>query len=142
MVVQAIETLWKGAKFTTQSIVGLTKVAFSPNDPIPQTKMHPRMPPSMNTPGEIIRMYSWRHNWRVLPGIRHLMIITPAVIWFLFYYIPSGPRNEELFENAHHQLMTGEHMYRHARQKDQDSKYFEKYDPLRNVRKEIVEYKL
>lgn len=54
MVVGFIERFWKGTKFTAETIGGMTRVFFSPNEPIPPPKLHSRMGPTVTFPGQVV----------------------------------------------------------------------------------------
>jgi len=58
MVVQTIDAFWKGLKWSAMTLRGATVVFFSPNDPIPPPKMHPRMMAMPRTIGEYVCSFS------------------------------------------------------------------------------------
>jgi hypothetical protein len=107
-------------------------------------------------------MYPWRHNWRNVPAFHYLLVCAIVTYYVEYHVIQSLPRHHlarhEILEGEHGLnavcallslildictvFLQVEHMHLHHKQNIQDKLYFEKYDPLRTVRKELIENKL
>ncbi|CAD5218526.1 unnamed protein product [Bursaphelenchus okinawaensis] len=120
------------AKFTGGTIKGAALVLARPSDPIPETKLHPRMPARPFTTPEWLRMLSWRHIWQKIPIARFYVFSALIVFGVFKFLVPIKPRHVIMYktgkEDGHHHEV--EHWYG-VRQKKQDALYWAKYDPFR-----------
>ena len=79
-------------------------------------------------------MWSWRHSYIYMLHVRLLIIVVPVGLLIINYGLFPMPRNKlalKDLEHAYHHLECCDH---NMRQNEQDKIYFQKYDPLRNVR--------
>jgi len=129
-----LSKLWNAGKWTAETVRGAAVVLASPNAPIPETKLHPRMPARPSTIPEFIRMLSWRHMWQWQPAIRLLVFSAMIVFSVEFFLIPVKPRHLVMLSQGkeNHHKHEREHMYGRF-QKRQDELYFAKYDPFRKA---------
>lgn len=52
-----VERIWNAGKWTAETVRGAVVVLFSPNAPIPSSKLHPRMMAMPWTPGEWVDVW-------------------------------------------------------------------------------------
>ncbi|KAI1715014.1 CRE-RIL-1 protein [Ditylenchus destructor] len=122
------------AKWTGETVKGAAREAVS-KDPIPPTKMHPRMMAWPLTPQQWFRMLHWRFHWQYHPQIR-MVVLSAAIYLFVSEVVfKAAPHkkflDQEAKEKEHkHELDT----FHSVRQKEQDKIYFQKHDPLKHTR--------
>ncbi|MFH4979964.1 hypothetical protein AB6A40_006673 [Gnathostoma spinigerum] len=124
--------LLDAAKYVAETVKGATIVLFSPNAPIPPSKLVPFMPARPWTAQEWFRMWSWRYCWKYLPIFR-FYIYSAIIVYGIFKFVlPIKPRHRimhsEMYKNSHHHEVE---FWYGIRQKIQDKLYFEKYNPLK-----------
>ncbi|KAI6216224.1 CRE-RIL-1 protein [Aphelenchoides fujianensis] len=115
----------EAGKWTLETIRGAAVTLASPNAPIPETKLHPRMPARPWTAPEWFRMTSWRHIWMYAPVFRYY-IYSGIILYGAFkLLVPLKPRHKIMYtkgkDEAHHHEV--EH-WAGFRQKLQDKEYF------------------
>uniref|UniRef100_A0A7E4VPT8 COX6C domain-containing protein n=1 Tax=Panagrellus redivivus TaxID=6233 RepID=A0A7E4VPT8_PANRE len=127
-----VSKVWEATKWTAETVRGAAVVLASPNAPVPESQLHPRMPARPWTAGEWVRMTSWRHMWKYLPVLRYYVYSGFILYGAYKFLLPIKPHHKVLYSqgkiDAHHHEV--EHWYG-IRQKVQDKEYFAKYDPLR-----------
>uniref|UniRef100_A0A915CIH0 Uncharacterized protein n=2 Tax=Parascaris univalens TaxID=6257 RepID=A0A915CIH0_PARUN len=121
-------------KYTAETVKGAVVVLFSPNAPIPASKLDPFMPARPWTAQEWFRMWSWRHCWKYLPVFRYYIYSGFIMYGFYKFILPVKPRHKiihhQIYDNMHHHEVE----YWHGiRQKRQDAEYFRKYNPLKKA---------
>uniref|UniRef100_A0A915ER09 Transmembrane protein n=1 Tax=Ditylenchus dipsaci TaxID=166011 RepID=A0A915ER09_9BILA len=123
------------AKNVADVLKGAATVLTSPNQAVPSTKVHPRMPAWPMTLPEYIRMQPWRYMWMYTPGFRLYVFSSAAVAMLFIFGMKSSPsqqvQQKKAAEDAHHHHVD---MFLHKSQKAADQVYFEKHDPLRHTR--------
>uniref|UniRef100_A0AC34F6B5 Uncharacterized protein n=1 Tax=Panagrolaimus sp. ES5 TaxID=591445 RepID=A0AC34F6B5_9BILA len=126
--------VWEATKWTAETARGAAYVLASPGQPIPDSKLHPRMPARPWTAAEWLRMASWRHMWQYLPVMRNYVFAGFILYGVYKFVLPIKPHHKVLYkkgkEDAHHHEV--EHWYG-IRQKNQDKEYFKKYNPMRKA---------
>ncbi|KAI6189496.1 Protein CBR-RIL-1 [Aphelenchoides bicaudatus] len=125
-----VDKLVSFGRSTVEIVFGGAKTLVSPNEPIPATKLHPRMPPRPFTGAEWFRMLSWRYMWRYQPVLRYYVFSVCIVLGVFKFLVPLKPRHKIMYnkgkdDSHHHEI---EH-WAGFRQKEQDKLYFKKYAP-------------
>uniref|UniRef100_A0AC35TJH2 ATP synthase subunit f, mitochondrial n=1 Tax=Rhabditophanes sp. KR3021 TaxID=114890 RepID=A0AC35TJH2_9BILA len=121
-------------QFTGETVKGAALVLANPNAKIPESKIVSHMPARPFTGPEWLRMWSWRHNWKLLPVFRYYVFSGMIVYGIFKFVLPIKPRHgiqyTQGYENSHHHEV--EHWYGY-RQQVQDALYFKKYNPLKKA---------
>lgn len=100
------EKVWAASKWTAETARGAAVTLVSPNAPIPESALHPRMPARPWTAAEWVgyhslitniylhkifqlRMASWRHMWRYLPVMRYYVFSGFILYGVYKFVLPS-----------------------------------------------------
>uniref|UniRef100_A0A1I7XK60 Uncharacterized protein n=1 Tax=Heterorhabditis bacteriophora TaxID=37862 RepID=A0A1I7XK60_HETBA len=127
-----VSKVFGAVKWTTETAKGAIQVLASPNNPVPATDLHPRMPARPWTVPEYIRMWSWRHCWKYIPVFR-FYVFSGFILYGVFnFLLPIKPRHMIMYskskeDGAHHEY----EKWHGFHQKMADKEYFKKYNPLK-----------